>query len=336
MEGPGDVLRMQRTAGNAAVCRLLRDATGAGRPLDMPLRRQMERRLDVDLEAVRLHIGETAGRAARAGGARALAAGRDVVFAPGAFRPTTVGGERLLLHEMAHVAQQRLAGATETATTPAGAEAEADAVAQSGPSVDGRAAPIRERAPVDAPQAQRDPALEPEWRRLALVCETPTAEPGPHVVGEALTTTLGRLRAVLERSIETLAGSEAARRTRRALEGLETARAMLPEVIAALGDPAALSRAAREMERLSGALSTLERVADPERDLERYGRALEDVVMSGSRLAGELPPGPWSSGLRSLDSLQGALIRAARARLASGSDGGSPPVGAPEAPAPGD
>src|SRR5262249_11685760 len=159
---------------------------------------QMERRFGVDLEAVRVHTGEAAGRAAQAGGARALAAGPDVVFAPGAFRPTTVGGERLLLHEMAHVAQQRLAGARETAPKRAGAEAEAEAVAGSGLRVDGRAAPIREPAPADTPQALRDPALEPEWRRLALVCETPTREPGPQVVGEALASTLDRLRAVLE------------------------------------------------------------------------------------------------------------------------------------------
>jgi hypothetical protein len=332
----GGLLRLQRTAGNAAVCRLLRDATGSGRPLEEPVRRRMERRFGVDLEAVRVHTGDVAGRAARADGARALAAGNDVVFAPGAYRPTTVGGERLLLHEIAHVAQQRLTGAPRAAPNPVGAEAEAEAEAQSGGPADGRSAPIRERAPANAPQPQHDPALEPEWRRLARASEATTREPGPDSVRAALTSAFGRLRAVLEQSVELLAESEGVGRVRRALVELDAARMTLPEMVVALGEPAVLSRAAREIERLSGALDVVERLTDPRRDLERYGRALEEVAASGSRFAAELPPGPWTSELGSLAGLGGALLRAARARSVAASAGAAPGPGAPEGGPPGD
>lgn len=66
--------------------------------------------LGTTLHSIRVHDGPTADRAARSVGARAFALGEDLVFARGAYRPETAGGRRLLAHELAHVAQDRLGG----------------------------------------------------------------------------------------------------------------------------------------------------------------------------------------------------------------------------------
>jgi hypothetical protein len=65
--------------------------------------------LSADLGGVRLHMGQTADRAARSVGARAFALGRHIVFAEGAYQPGSGEGRRLLAHELAHVVQERAA-----------------------------------------------------------------------------------------------------------------------------------------------------------------------------------------------------------------------------------
>src|SRR5262245_26942579 len=55
----------------------------------------------------RVHTDARAGAAAAAVGADALAYGGHVGFAGGRYRPGTPGGDLLLAHELAHVAQQR-------------------------------------------------------------------------------------------------------------------------------------------------------------------------------------------------------------------------------------
>jgi outer membrane protein OmpA-like peptidoglycan-associated protein len=84
-----------------------------GRPLDGAVRAWAEPRVGFDLEAVRIHDDAEADAAARERHANALAAGGDVLFARGAYRPGTPDGRELLLHELAHVAQQ---AGRETAT----------------------------------------------------------------------------------------------------------------------------------------------------------------------------------------------------------------------------
>jgi hypothetical protein len=76
---------------------------GAGERLPARERRYFERRLGADLSGVRVHA--ESGAATRLG-ARAFAAGRDIAFAPGEWRPEAVEGRRLLGHELAHVVQQ--------------------------------------------------------------------------------------------------------------------------------------------------------------------------------------------------------------------------------------
>lgn len=64
-----------------------------------------------DLSDVRMHADASAAEAAAAVGARAFACGRDIYFGPNELRTDTASGQRLIAHELAHVAQQRQIGA---------------------------------------------------------------------------------------------------------------------------------------------------------------------------------------------------------------------------------
>jgi len=65
----------------------------------------MESALGADLSGVRIHTGAGADRAARAVGASAYTVGPSIVFAEGAYAPSTTRGDALLLHEVAHTVQ---------------------------------------------------------------------------------------------------------------------------------------------------------------------------------------------------------------------------------------
>ena len=102
--GPyGDILALQRTAGNQAVGQLLQ---GTGQPLDEGTREFMEGRFGEDFDEVRVHTGSNADAVTKQYGAHALAAGNDVIFRDGAYQPGTAGGDRLIAHELTHVVQQ--------------------------------------------------------------------------------------------------------------------------------------------------------------------------------------------------------------------------------------
>jgi len=79
---------------------------GPGVPLSAALRADMGPRFGHDFSGVRVHTDAAAADSARTIGARAYAAGADVVFAAGQFAPDTADGRRLLAHELAHVVQQ--------------------------------------------------------------------------------------------------------------------------------------------------------------------------------------------------------------------------------------
>jgi len=88
-------------------------------------------------------------------GADAYAIGRDVVFAPDAYQPDSVDGQRLLAHELAHVVQQSDAvvddGVSPASRTPNPA-AEADAYAAALAVVGGGSAEVEvSTAPTVAP-----------------------------------------------------------------------------------------------------------------------------------------------------------------------------------------
>jgi len=103
------ILALQRAIGNDAVSGLIEQPGAAvhsvlsagGRPLDEPLRRDMESRLGADFSSVRLHTGLDAQRSAREIGARAYTSGDHVVIGGGGADPHT------LAHELTHVIQQR-------------------------------------------------------------------------------------------------------------------------------------------------------------------------------------------------------------------------------------
>jgi hypothetical protein len=77
-----------------------------GRPLESGLREEMESGFGADFSGVRVHTGSEGQRAARALNATAATYGGDIVFARGAYNPSSADGRRLVAHELAHVVQQ--------------------------------------------------------------------------------------------------------------------------------------------------------------------------------------------------------------------------------------
>jgi uncharacterized protein DUF4157 len=119
---PARLLALQRSAGNAAVARAL--ARG-GQRLDGATRARISGAFGgADVGEVRVHTDATSAGAVERAGARAVAMGEDIAFAPGEFRPGTPIGDALLAHEVAHVLQQR---GSEAAATAGRAELEHDA-----------------------------------------------------------------------------------------------------------------------------------------------------------------------------------------------------------------
>ena len=80
--------------------------TSSGRPLDAPLRQDMESRFGHDFSGVRVHSGGAAEQSARDVGASAYTVGNNIVFGAGQFAPGSGTGRRLLAHELTHVVQQ--------------------------------------------------------------------------------------------------------------------------------------------------------------------------------------------------------------------------------------
>ena len=76
-----------------------------GRAMDPAVRVPMEQRFGRRFDRVRVHTDGEAADSARAIGARAYTYGTDVAFAAGEYRPDSAPGQRLLAHELAHVAQ---------------------------------------------------------------------------------------------------------------------------------------------------------------------------------------------------------------------------------------
>lgn len=104
-------------------------ASATGVPLSAPLRTWMEGAFQESLSEVRVY---TDSPLALVLGARALAMGNSVHFAPGQWNPHSPGGRFVLAHELAHVLQQRAgrvhggAGAGLHVDTDPELEAEAD------------------------------------------------------------------------------------------------------------------------------------------------------------------------------------------------------------------
>ena len=120
------ITKMQETAGNAEVARMLGSDRGAksspkdtneishriahksgrGRRLDRLTRSRLEPQLGVDLSDVNIHTDSEADDLARSLSAEAFTTGRDIFFGSGKFDPLSEEGFRRIAHETMHVAQQ--------------------------------------------------------------------------------------------------------------------------------------------------------------------------------------------------------------------------------------
>jgi hypothetical protein len=81
-------------------------ARGGGAPLPAETRDRMEASFGRDFSGVRVHDDSRAAGLSEDINARAFTTGSDIFFAEGAYAPGTSTGDRLLAHELAHVAQQ--------------------------------------------------------------------------------------------------------------------------------------------------------------------------------------------------------------------------------------
>jgi Domain of unknown function (DUF4157) len=80
---------------------------GGGQPLPVPARGFFESRFGQNFGDVRVHTDAAAAHSARSVDALAYTKGRDIVFGEGQYAPGSARGDRLLAHELTHVAQQR-------------------------------------------------------------------------------------------------------------------------------------------------------------------------------------------------------------------------------------
>lgn len=79
----------------------------SGRSLDAATRSSMEAYFGYDFGGVRVHTGAKATESAEAINAQAYTAGHNIVFRKGEYTPRTPEGQRLLVHELTHVVQQK-------------------------------------------------------------------------------------------------------------------------------------------------------------------------------------------------------------------------------------
>ena len=98
-----------------------------GEPLDSATREFLETRFGYDFGSVRVHRDARAAESARALGAQAYTVGGNVVFDAGQYAPGTTQGQRLLAHELTHVAQQGHAALLSSVGQPTGAKISAAA-----------------------------------------------------------------------------------------------------------------------------------------------------------------------------------------------------------------
>jgi hypothetical protein len=84
--------------------------SGAARALDARTRGTMESRFGRDFGGVRVHTSAAAAESAQAIQAHAFTIGSDIVFGEGRYAPESAAGQRLLAHELAHVAQGSTSG----------------------------------------------------------------------------------------------------------------------------------------------------------------------------------------------------------------------------------
>lgn len=123
--GSRGMLALQRTVGNSGVRGLAEEdrspvldvvASGAGQPLEEPVRADMEGRLGHSFSDVRVHTGEAAHNSAASVNAHAYTVGSNIVFQRDKYDPGSDAGRTMIAHELTHVVQQRSGPVDGTAT----------------------------------------------------------------------------------------------------------------------------------------------------------------------------------------------------------------------------
>ena len=90
-----------------AVVAELRRSRGAGEALPGEVAGPLGEHFGMSLDAIRVHSDPKAGALAQSMQASAFTHGNDIYFAPGAYKPSSNDGQRMLAHELSHVAAQR-------------------------------------------------------------------------------------------------------------------------------------------------------------------------------------------------------------------------------------
>lgn len=145
---------------------------GGGTPLPESVAAPLGEALGADLTGVRVHADGEADRLSRSVQAHAFTYGQDVYFTQGTYSPHSAGGQRLLAHELAHVAQSQTgadAGGSGAGPTIGRADDPAEAAADA--LADDALASLRRRAaaPSAAPVADADADAAPSDSPLATL-----------------------------------------------------------------------------------------------------------------------------------------------------------------------
>lgn len=101
----------------------------SGRGLDPHTLAQMENSFQRDFSAVRIHDGPQSINAAKRFGAKALSIGEDIISTRSLASPATHDAQRMLVHELAHVAQRSGSGTSSGKLAPMESEADAAVLA---------------------------------------------------------------------------------------------------------------------------------------------------------------------------------------------------------------
>ncbi|MFI0485454.1 DUF4157 domain-containing protein [Actinomadura sp. 9N215] len=137
---PGSVMALQRLVGNAAVARMVSaqrqadqgsDEPGSdehapavqrqrvekvlrssGRPMEEPVRAEIEARTGASLGHVRVHTDANAHQAAESLHAEAFTSGSDIAFRRGNYDPHSTSGMHLIMHEALHAIDNQTKPAT--------------------------------------------------------------------------------------------------------------------------------------------------------------------------------------------------------------------------------
>jgi hypothetical protein len=144
--------------------------SGAGQPLDLSVRRELEEQLGHDFSQVRLHTDRDAGQLTEMLGADAVAVGRDIFFREGAYAPGTADGQRLLAHELLHTIQNPYGAGPLVAGRDLGAVSlPQEAAEQEAESVARRL--MRQETTAEGPQTVdvEKGEVTPAWMRYATV-----------------------------------------------------------------------------------------------------------------------------------------------------------------------